>query len=378
MVLEYLKELVSLNTENPPGNERKAAEYVKDLLKHYGIESELQIVEDNRANLIAWIGPADGRTIILTGHLDVVPAGDGWQTDPFRLVCKDGIGYGRGVSDMKGGIASMISALVQVKKSVTLSHTRVMLVLVCDEEIHGKGTRAFLEQYQLPEDSMVIIGEPTSMEIQIAHRGVTRFRLTVHGVQAHSAFPQQGSNAIFAMGRLLAGVEEWHRRRQACSSPHLPPPTASCTMIRGGIKDNVIPAEASCIIDCRTIPGDRSENLKEELCKILDQIPLPDGCSYTVEPFLEMPPGITEESCETVTLAREVWTDFFGTEPIIKDFPACSDMPQFTSRGFETILWGPGSIKEAHSIDERVQLQEIYKMTELYQRFIERVEQQRR
>ena len=146
MVLEYLKELVSLNTENPPGNERKAAEYVKDLLKHYGIESELQIVEDNRANLIAWIGPADGRTVILTGHLDVVPAGDGWQTDPFRLVCKDGIGYGRGVSDMKGGIASMISALVQVKKSVTLSHTRVMLVLVCDEEIHGKGTRAFLEQ----------------------------------------------------------------------------------------------------------------------------------------------------------------------------------------------------------------------------------------
>ena len=367
-----------MNTENPPGNERKAAEYVKDLLKHYGIESELQIVEDNRANLIAWIGPADGRTVILTGHLDVVPAGDGWQTDPFRLVCKDGIGYGRGVSDMKGGIASMISALVQVKKSVTLSHTRVMLVLVCDEEIHGKGTRAFLEQYQLPEDSMVIIGEPTSMEIQIAHRGVTRFRLTAHGVQAHSAFPQQGSNAIFAIGRLLAGVEEWHKRRQACSSPHLPPPTASSTMIRGGIKDNVIPAEASCIIDCRTIPGDRSENLKEELCKILDEIPLPDGCSYTVEPFLEMPPGITEESCETVTLAREVWTDFFGMEPIIKDFPACSDMPQFTSRGFETILWGPGSIEAAHSIDESVQLQEIYKMTELYQRFIERVEQQRR
>ena len=216
------------------------------------------------------------------------------------------------------------------------------------------------------------------MEIQIAHRGVTRFRLAAHGVQAHSAFPQQGSNAIFAIGRLLAGVEEWHKRRQASSSPHLPPPTASSTMIRGGIKDNVIPAEASCIIDCRTIPGDRSENLKEELCKILDEIPLPDGCSYTVEPFLEMPPGITEESCETVTLAREVWTDFFGMEPIIKDFPACSDMPQFTSRGFETILWGPGSIEAAHSIDESVQLQEIYKMTELYQRFIERVEQQRR
>lgn len=375
-VMEYLKELVGLRTENPPGNERIAAEYVANVLKRYGIEAEIQVVEDERRNLIASIGPENGRPVILTGHLDVVPAGSGWQTDPFQFICKGDIGYGRGVSDMKGGIAAMMSAFIQAKRSTVLNYIKLMLVLVCDEEVNGSGTKTFLEKYNLPDNSMVIIGEPTSMEIQIAHRGVIRFKVTAKGVQAHSAFVQQGSNAIYALGRLLVGIEKWHQKRQCCKSEYLPPPSVSCTMIQGGVKDNIIPAEASCIIDCRTIPGDKAENLKKELCQILDKISLPDGCSYTVEPFLEMLPGITDENSQIVGLAGEAWRDLMGTSPIINDFPACSDMPQFTSKGFQTILWGPGSIEAAHRVDETLQIQQIYKMADLYQRFIERAEQQ--
>lgn len=366
----YLRDLIAIHTENPPGNEKRAAEYVSDQLKKYAIPSEIQMVEKDRANVVAFAGKRDGRKVILTGHLDVVPPGEGWATDPWQLTFAKNVCHGRGVSDMKSGLAAMMSAFIQVKLQDTLKNTCLILAFTCDEEINGKGTRKFLETYRPEPDTRVIIGEPTSMEIQIAHRGVIRLKLEALGRQAHSAAPKDGSNAICALSCLIAGVEEYHRQRQKIHVDLLPPPTASCTMIRGGIKDNVIPAAAECIIDCRTIPGDSPEKLTGELKRILDRIRLPEGASYQLSPILEMPPGMTDKKCRTVALAEEAYENIMGTAPRVKDFPACSDMPQFTGLGLETILWGPGDIREAHKTNESLKLYELHKMALLYRQFI--------
>ncbi len=339
-------------------------------LEKYGISSEIQEIEGTRANLIASIGPADGRQVIFTGHLDVVPPGEGWNTDPWQLTVSGERCYGRGVSDMKAGLAAMMSAFIQVKQRDTLKNTCLMLAFTCDEEINGTGTRCFLEQYKPAKDARVMIGEPTSMGIQIAHRGVIRLRLKALGKQAHSAAPEDGCNAIYTLGRLLAGVEEYHRQRQQIHVPPVPPPTASCTMIQGGVKDNVIPPAAECTIDCRTVPGDSPEKLMRELKEVLNRIELPEGASFKLSPILEMPPGVTDKGCSTVRLAGKAYEDVMGEEPLIKGFPACSDMPQFTRLGLETILWGPGEIKEAHRPNESLRLAELHQMAKLYRQFV--------
>lgn len=366
----YLRDLIAIQTENPPGNEKRAAEYVSGRLKKYGIPSDIQEVEGDRANVVAFAGKREGRKVILTGHLDVVPPGEGWRTDPWQLSFAGEHCYGRGVSDMKAGLAAMMSAFIQIKLQDTLRNTCLVLAFTCDEEINGKGTKKFLETYRPDPDSRVVIGEPTSMGIQIAHRGVIRLKLEALGRQAHSAAPEDGCNAICALSRLIAGVEEYHRQRQSIHVAPLPPPTASCTLIRGGIKDNVIPAAAECTIDCRTIPGDSPEKLTGELKAVLDKIKLPEGASYRLFPILEMPPGITDKTCRTVALAEEAYADIMGAAPVVKDFPACSDMPQFTQMGLETILWGPGDIRQAHRTNESLKTDELHKMALLYRKFV--------
>lgn len=368
--INLLRDLVAIRTENLPGNERLAAEYVAGRLLNYGISSEIQQIKTDRANVIASIGPREGRMVIFNGHLDVVPAGKGWNTDPWQLTFSGKRCYGRGVSDMKAGLVAMMSAFIQISLQDHLKNTRLILAFTCDEEVNGIGTKGFLEKYRPDSDTRVIIGEPTSMGVQIAHRGVIRLNLQAIGRQAHSAAPEDGCNAIHALSRLIAGVEIYHQQRQRICVPPLPPPTVSCTLIQGGIKDNVIPPTAECTIDCRTVPGDHPEKLMRELSSILDRIELSQGASYKLSPILEMPPGMTDKGCKTVDLAVRACEDILKTAPSVKDFPACSDMPQFTKMGLETILWGPGDIKEAHKTNESLRIEELHKMAALYRRFV--------
>ena len=107
-----------------------------------------------------------------------------------------------------------------------------------------------------------------------------------------------------------------------------------------------------------------------ELKEILDKIELQEGAFYRISPILEMPPGMTEKNCRTVALAEKAYEDVLASTPVVKDFPACSDMPQFTRLGLETILWGPGDIKEAHKANESLKISELHSMASLYRQFI--------
>jgi acetylornithine deacetylase/succinyl-diaminopimelate desuccinylase family protein len=375
-ILACLRDLIALNTENPPGREAAAAEYLEGVLRQAGISARQQPVAPGRSNLVAVLGPQDGKTLVWNGHLDVVAPGEGWRTDPFALCLQEGLGLGRGACDMKGSVAAMVSAALSLKKRDVLHHVRLILALTCDEEVHGSGTAYFLAHCPLPPDTRVILGEPTDMRIQTAHRGVIRLKLTARGRQCHSAEPQRGANAICALGRLLRGVEAYHARRQALRPPVLPAPTVSCTMIQGGVKDNVIPPEAECVLDCRTIPGDTPEKLMAELDEILRQIELPAHTDYAITPLLEMPPALTAPDCGTVRLAQRALAEQAGLDTAPGIFPGCSDMPQFTGRGWEAILWGPGSMEQAHRPNESVKLDELYRMSFLYERFLELAEQE--
>ena len=269
---------------------------------------------------------------------------------------------------MKAGIAAMMGGAVSLYKDGWGDAGRLTLAFVADEEVDGLGTQVFLRQFHPDGPTGVVIGEPTENQIHIAHRGVIRLRITVHGKGCHSSQPQDGINAILAMTRIVQALEPLHLQRQAIPHPILPSPTMCCTMIQGGEKDNMIPGLCSCVLDCRTIPGDTSQALQQQVEEYIAAIAdLPAGISIQVEPFIEVKPGMTQPDSPLVTLAKQACQDVLGQLPLVRDFPACCDMSFYTAADLDTIICGPGSISQAHTVDEFVSIRQLQDSVRLYE-----------
>ncbi len=364
LCLKYLSDLIHIDTVNPPGNEVLSAEYIHKSLSQYGINSEIVSLGDNRANLIT-DQISEGIPVIFSGHMDVVPIGEGWETDPFIATENGGLIYGRGACDMKGGIACMMAAAVWASKREDTLPFR--LVFVADEEIRGKGTHAYLDQYAHGEIRYVIIGEPTTNQLHIAHRGAMRFHITLHGVSCHAGTPENGVNPIENASIVLRAIQEVNKDFQKRKQGVLPPSTVCCTMISAGIKDNVVPDECIITIDCRPCFGDTPqifiEAIKDKIKALGD---LPEGIHVDYENYISGSAGGVESNSPIVQWATEKYIRAFHHDPVITSFPACCDLHHFTDAGFPAILYGPGSIRQAHTANEYVSIDELRKAFDFY------------
>lgn len=369
LAVEFLKDLIAIPTVNPPGNEKQAALYVLRRMKEFGIEGELQEVAEGRANVMFCLGGGPD-TVILTGHLDVVPAGGGWTGNPFQAREQDGRIYGRGSCDMKAGIAAMMVTVIMMRDRLDPG-MRLVLLFTADEEIDGTGTCLFLEQCKPWGRNAVIIGEPTENEINIAHRGVIRLRVLAHGLSCHSGQPEDGVNAVQELCKVVAELGKVHGQMQKIHHPFLPSPTLSVTRISGGTKDNVIPGECECVLDCRTIPGDSQGDLIRLVNDCITHTPgLNPGISFEIIPFIEVMPGMAEPDGEEIVLAQRAYEAVMGVPAVLKDFPACCDMSRFLADGYRAFLCGPGSIDQAHTANEYVEVDQIWQSVMIYNNFI--------
>lgn len=377
LAVQLMGDLVAFDTSNKPGNEQPLAEYIADVLKREGFETELQIVGENRANVVASYGKSE-KNLILTGHLDVVPPGDGWQTDPFKAEKKENRFYGRGTCDMKGGIAAMMAAAIQLKREKALQDTKLLLVFVADEEIDGAGTKYFVKHFCKGTQNIVVIGEPTENEIFVAHRGVSRFRVELHGKQCHSGRPQEGINALTMLGKFLVEIDRLNKEKSKIKQAILPPPTVAATVASGGVKDNVIPGLAEVVLDFRTVPGDTASKLGKEVECILEQLFGKENDSWSVDNFIDVAPGMTESDSASVKIAKEAYQMTNEREAKLGYFSACCDMSCFLAAGFDTIICGPGSIAQAHTVDEYIEIDQLKKAVELYKNLYFAMEREER
>lgn len=369
LAVEFLKDLIAIPTVNPPGNEREAALYALRRMKEFGIEGEMQEVAEGRANVMFCLGNGPD-TVILTGHLDVVPPGAGWTGSPFLAREEEGRIYGRGSCDMKAGLAAMMVSAIMMRKDLKPG-VRIVLLFVADEEIDGTGTICFLEHCKPRARNAVIIGEPTENEINIAHRGVVRLRVLARGVSCHSGQPEEGVNAVQELSKVIVRLGGLHEQLQEIHHPLLPSPTLCVTRISGGTKDNVIPGECECVLDCRTIPGDSQEALMQKVNDCIAGTPgLSPGISFDVVPFIEVMPGMAEPEGEEIVLAKRAYEAVMGSPAVLRDFPACCDMSRFLAGGYKAFLCGPGSIGQAHTANEYVEVSQIWKSILIYNNFI--------
>lgn len=367
--IEILKRLIAINTVNPPGKEKEAAEYLAKLLGPYGFCCEVQDLGEDRANLIAWIGKEEGPELIFNGHLDVVPAIGRWETDPFEAVFQEGRIYGRGTADMKGGIAAMCEAAIGIARRGGPGKGRLQLVFVADEECANLGTLGYLKNNK--PGTFAVIGEPTGLKVAIAHRGVSRDYIDLLGKARHAALPREEADAVTMAAKAILAVGEISRSLESRTHEVLPPPGIAVTMAQGYEKDNIVPGRVRLLLDFRILPG----MSHEEVCAILRSGLEGAGIEgYEIIPHFYMPGGEIPSGDDFVRLCMEVRNRVLGEKqekPCA--FDASCEQCFLAERGIRTVICGPGDLAQAHTVGEFVLEEEIRQAARLYEAIAERV-----
>ena len=370
--VEIAKELIKFDTSGPPTREQPCAEWIQNYLDNLGFKTYLQVIEPGRANIIAKTGEGNGPGLVLSGHIDVVLAGDPalWKVSgPFEPVIMDGRLYGRGACDMKGPDACIIKAAEDLinedfKKQLTL-------VFTAGEDTGGWFVDRVLSDKQVtPKDAMFgVIGEPSLMKIIPTHKGSGGAEVMIHGQAAHSSLPELGINAIQKAADFLYELRDLQKRLDQSPHPLLGPTTVECTIIKGGFKANIIPDQAHLNLNFRFIPGHEDPNTsKKWLMDIIKRLSENDPLfkAEILSTSASKPLDISLDS-PIVSLLK----DILGSEPV--GAPYYTEAVSYTKGGIPTVICGPGSIDQAHTPDEYISLEQIDLGVETYKELIRRV-----
>lgn len=340
-----------------------------DYLESLGLKPWLSHNADqSKANLFATIAAADGSTeggLILSGHTDVVPTdGQAWQSDPYRADIREGRLYGRGSADMKGFIAAVLAAapaMVQAGLKRPLH-----IALSYDEEIGCLGAPVMIAELQkrglTPEHC--IVGEPTSMRMVVAHKGIHTFRCAVHGKAAHSSLTPQGVNAIEYAAKLIVFINELAGRLKARHDTDpdydVPFSTLSVNTIAGGIAGNIVPQLCEFEFDYRNLPhmspADITAPIEAHIREVLQpQMQAVEAACRIDMRHGENVPAMPEAEA---ALLHDLITQLVQDSSRLKVAYA-TEGGQFQQAGIATVICGPGNIEQAHKADEFVELSQL-------------------
>jgi succinyl-diaminopimelate desuccinylase len=368
-VVDLTSALVAVDTRNPPGNERPIESVVRDALAPWRPAWTEVEPAPGRLSLVASLphpdGPRERPTLIINGHLDVVPvAAAAWTHDPFDPHVENGRLYGRGTADMKGGIAAAICALSVLARAGRAPACDVVFHLVADEERGGRfGTRALLEAGLITGDAC-LVPEPTDLDLCVAERGLLQAMLTVHGRPGHGSRPRDAVSAIEHAAQLVLALHAADFGDP--DHPLLGKPTANIGTIAGGDTFNTV-AE-SCVIglDRRVLPGATEEKAEAEVRARIAAAGV-EGLSYdfAVETFgeaSEMPaddPWVKEVGA---AVARAT-----GRQPGIIGMSFTTDARFVRNQArIPTVVCGPGAVEQAHGNDEWVAVDRLADATAAY------------
>ena len=367
--IKILSDLISFKTISGEDN-NQLINYCDEILKKLGATSFKTFDKDKkRVNLFATLKakkPNGKIPIILSGHTDVVPVSKGWSTDPFKAVIKDDKLFGRGACDMKGFIACILAYAPIFSKS-NLDRD-INFSFTFDEETACKGAPILIEELKKRgiKKGICIVGEPTNMKIIDAHKGCYEYTTYFEGLAGHSSQPHKGVSAVEYAARYVNKLIELRKKLKdrAPKDSIFDPPYSTLQIggIFGGIAHNVIADKCHVNWETRPVVKEDGMFLNSELDKYVNEILLPDMKNIfpnssiekkIIGEIISFDRVQNSEACEFVSNitgdnSREVVS--FGTEAGL-----------FQEIGISTAVCGPGSIEQAHKIDEFIKLEEINK-----------------
>jgi succinyl-diaminopimelate desuccinylase len=358
---ELSAELVAAGGENPGSTEAGTVAVLQAACEQHGFSVEVTEVAPGRANLTATLPGGSGPGVMFLGHSDVVPAGEGWLTAPFEPVIREGRLFGRGSTDMKGGLASIVLAMAAIARSGVALRGPVQLVCTVDEEDLGLGIRAYAPTAARGVFAACVVAEPTDLRTVIGCRGDSYLKLVVRGRAAHSGRPDDGRNAIAAAARILELIRADHESLSSRPDPLLGSGTWNIGTITGGTGTSIVAAECTVMIDRRLMPDEDASRVAEDLRARITELGL-EAEGFTVELTVEMEmPGFrTEAGHPLVAGAVDAITDAGGRTEISGWSAACDGGFIARDVGVPCIVLGPGGLNDqAHQANESVGLDEL-------------------
>ncbi len=364
-VLSLAQQLVRVNTVNPPGNETDAVRVIAPLLQDAGFLIKEYPHGPNRSSLVAHKGRTDQPSVILSGHFDTVPfGGKAWTTDPLGASIVDGKLFGRGSADMKGGVAVLVAAALQIAPKV---HDKPLtLVLSADEEIGCAGAAALIEQKVLPKARCVLVAEPTGNTPRLGHKGVFWLKSLFHGKTAHAAFPELGINALLKAAKAVVALNDGIISGNA--HPIMGEATLVTSRFLSGDNYNSIPELAEVGIDIRSTVNLSHDKILKKIITLLAPLE-PD-----VEIIFDLPPLWTPPETEIV---QEI---FAGCDAVGRRTHPPDIATFYTDGGVlgpglnaPVVVLGPGESGMAHKIDEYVAVNDLTKGVDIYLEILARL-----
>ncbi len=368
-VLQTLADLVRINSVNTayaggPG-EAMIGDYVMQFCRSHGIECWKQPVWPDRPNVLARLpGKNAQQRVVLEAHLDTVSV-QGMTIDPFEPRLSAGKLYGRGACDTKAGLAGMMQALVSLKQEGFTPPCEVLLAATVDEEYSYRGVVRLCEGLQA---QAAIVAEPTELKLVVATKGVLRCRIHVRGRSAHSSKPHLGINAISHMARVIAALDADQFALAKQQHPLVGGSTCNIGVISGGVQVNFVPDHCSIEIDRRLLPGERAEDALAHYRSLLHRL-------KGIDAEIEEPLLLVDEALDTpldssvVKIASETLTSL-GMESTPLGVPFGCDASKLSRAGIPSVVFGPGSIDQAHTADEFVEVDQVEAAFEFYRHFL--------
>lgn len=357
-VVELTRQLVRI--PSPTGQEAPIARFLHDYLESAGFSVVLDEAGPGRPNVMARLkGSGKGPVILLNGHIDTVPPGEGWIREPHTGEISGNFIWGRGATDMKGGIAVMAVAMKALKESGLEFPGEVVLAGVVGEEENQLGTRHLLDSGFRAD--YAIVGEPTDMLVVNSHKGAINCDITVNGKGAHASTPEQGLNAIYHGSRISLALEEYSRGLKVKSHPVLGSPTLVVGTVQGGQVPYMVADYCRISIDRRLIPGEEYDAVAREIQDVIDaqNKKFPEFSTVT-KLTVATPPMETDPRSPVVACLRKNAAEILGADPGYSGWPAVSDGNLMVEAGIPTTLFGPGSIgRMAHKPDEGVEIDQL-------------------
>lgn len=400
--LELLQQLIKIPSVNPMGRdipgpnlgEARLTDFLQFQCKSLGFEWLRQRVHPGRDNLLALFRgkPAvrDGGEFLLWDvHQDTVPV-DGMTIEPFGGEVRDGRVYGRGACDVKGSMAAMLAAVSRLVFADTPPRTCPTLVIAftVNEECGFTGAQSLCDMWRSDRKAMVevvggtisaaelfprppdaaIVAEPTGFKVVVAHNGVVRWRCHTIGRAAHTSRPDAGINAIYGMSQIVQAIERYQADLQNNSplNPRCGRPSVCVSTIHGGVGVNTVPERASIEIDRRIAPEESPEAAYDELIRFVDECADVGRCRVEHDrPFMESR-GLSDRQNQAPAKGLAQIVQQRRHPPELVGVPYATDAAAIASTGVPSVIFGPGSIDQAHTAEEFIPIDELRLATEIF------------
>ncbi len=343
------------------GEEWRVAAIVTQVLEQLGVSYAVHERVRGRSNVVARMGQGKGPCKLLVAcHMDVVPPGDGWDTDPFEPVEKEGFLYGRGVLDNKGPLAAALVAVRALKETLDEEELagQLLVAALADEEASGPegdcGIGYLLEEKLIAPTCAIIpdIGE-NMRSIDIAEKGREVLRVVARGLQAHGSTPERGVNAIYRMAHFVTLLERLQLPHEV--HPLLGSPTVNLGEIHGGVAANVVPGECVAYVDVRMVPGQTVEQVRQAVAALARQV----AEDFLVEVQSASEPHAIDPENELVTAIQDNVQDLWGWRPQAIGISGGTFAKTLNLAGIPAVGFGPGDEFAFHAANERVEIQQL-------------------